>query len=73
MRAAANDLRREILSPLTINDALAFILNLAQDNQVIQDERWRANLSIDWVPSFDRFLIQLFVAECQVYVLHARY
>ncbi len=71
MRGAANDLRREILSPLTISDALAFTRQLALDNQVILDEAMVREFIHRLGPAIWPFFIQLFVAECQDYILRS--
>ncbi len=68
MRGTANDLRRETLKPLTTDDAVIFIRQLANDNQVNLDEAI-ARAFIDRLgPAIWPYFIQLFVAECQDYI-----
>ncbi|MDR4514289.1 hypothetical protein [Nitrosomonas sp.] len=69
MRGIANDLRREILPPQTKEDALAFTLQLANNNQISLDEALAREFINRLGPAIWPFFIQLFVAECQDYVL----
>jgi hypothetical protein len=61
----ANDLRREELKPLSFEEALAFTLKLASDNQIELSE----DLARDYLQRLGAglwpYLIQLFVAELQ--------
>lgn len=65
IRGVANDLRREELKPLIFEEALAFTLKLASDNQIGLHE----DLARDYLQHLGAglwpFLIQLFVAELQ--------
>jgi hypothetical protein len=65
IRGAANDLRRELLTPLRPDEALSFALQLANDNQIALTEDLAQNFLQRLGPGLWPFFIQLFVAELQ--------
>ena len=69
IRGPANDLRREVLLPLTVDDALALMLKLAQDNNIALDEDSARTFIARLGPAIWPYFIQLYVAELQDYYL----
>ena len=71
LRGPANDLRREVLHPLLTEEAVAFALQLANDNRIALDEIMAREFINRLGPAMWPFFIQLFVAECQDYIAHS--
>ncbi|MCX7099829.1 MAG: hypothetical protein NTV43_18195 [Methylococcales bacterium] len=65
IRGVANDLRREVLTPLTPEEALAFTLQLAADNAVNLPEALAQHYIASLGAGLWPFFIQLFIAELQ--------
>ena len=69
IRGPANDLRREVLSTLTVDEALTLMLKLAQDNNIALDEDSAHIFIARLGPAIWPYFIQLYVAELQDYYL----
>jgi len=69
IRGPANDLRREVLSTLTVDEALALMLKLAQDNDIALDEDSARVFIARLGSAIWPYFIQLYVAELQDYYL----
>lgn len=65
IRGAANDLRRELLTPLRQDEALNFTMRLASDNQIALPEALAEDYLQRLGPGLWPFFIQLFIAELQ--------
>lgn len=65
IRGVANDLRREVLTPLTAEEALEFTLQLAADNAVNLPEALAQHYVDSLGAGLWPFFIQLFIAELQ--------
>lgn len=65
IRGSANDLRREQLTPLGKNEALAFALKLAHDNHIPLNEALALEFIDSLGPAIWPYFIQLFIAELQ--------